>query len=44
MEISKVRFDSWLNQIEKKIFIFFIALFAIQTAFLNSHLVFILPI
>ncbi len=44
MEISKVRFDSWLNQIEKKIFIFFIALFAIQTAFLNSHLVFILPL
>lgn len=44
MEISKVRFDSWLNQIEKKIFIFFIALFAMQATFLNSHLVFVIPL
>lgn len=44
MEISKVRMDSWLNQIEKKVFIFFIALFAIQTEFLGTHLVFALPL
>lgn len=44
MEISKVRMDSWMNQIEKKVFIFFIALFAIQVNFLGTHLVFTIPL
>lgn len=44
MELSKIHIDSWLNQIEKKIFIFFVALFATQVNFLGSHLVFMLPL
>jgi len=44
MELSKIHMDSWMNQIEKKIFIFFIALFAAQIEFLGSCLVFILPL
>lgn len=44
MEITKLRIDSWLNQIEKKVFIFLIAAFASQVTWLGSHLVFLLPL
>lgn len=44
MEISKVHIGSWLNQIEKKIFILLIALFAMQVSFLDSRMVFMIPL
>lgn len=44
MELTKIRIDSWLNQIEKKVFIFLLALLTTNVSFLGSHLVLILPL
>lgn len=44
MELTKIRMDSWLNQIEKKVFVFLLALLSTNFSLLGSHLVLILPL